>query len=84
MQKFNLVQAQVSAQPNAPLSNEDILALQKACAPVGLLSFPPPDVIRKLRQHGYIEIVLGGVQITPAGLERLVSERKRNTTQACR
>jgi hypothetical protein len=52
-------------------------ALLQACAPVGLLRFPATDIIRTLRQYGYIEIVLGGVQITPHGLERLLRERQR-------
>lgn len=77
MQHFSLHQKQTLPRQEVPLSFEELQALQKACAPVGLLSFPAPDIIRKLRQHGFIEIVLGGVQITPEGLERLVLERKR-------
>lgn len=61
-----------------PLSDENLIALQEACGPVGLLRFPPVDSIRTLRQHGYVSIVLGGVQITPAGLERLLRERARS------
>jgi hypothetical protein len=61
-----------------PLSPDHLRALQQACAPVGVLHAPPADVVRALRQHGYVEIVLGGVQITPSGLERLLRERKRN------
>lgn len=63
--------------PEAPLSREDLIALQEACGPVGLLKFPPINSIRTLRQRGYITIVLGGVQITPKGLERLLRERER-------
>ena len=59
------------------LSGMDLSALQQACAPVGLLSFPSVNVIRTLRQHGYVVIVLGGLQITPQGLERLLRERRR-------
>lgn len=77
MQNISLLQTQAHAQADVLLSPEELLALQKACVPVGLLTFPAPDIIRKLRQHGFVEIVLGGVQITPAGLERLVVERKR-------
>ena len=60
------------------LSREDLLALQKACAPAGSLSFPAPEIMRTLRQHGYIEIVIGGIQTTQKGLERLLRERSRN------
>lgn len=60
-----------------PLTRECLIALQKACAPVGLLSFPPPDIIHALRRHGYVQIVLGGIQITPLGLERLLLERRK-------
>lgn len=67
--------------PNVPaqpyLAPEDLLALQAACAPAGLLSFPAPEVIRTLRQHGYVEIVIGGIQATPKGIERLLYERNR-------
>ena len=60
-----------------PLSDPECAALQQACAPAGRLCFPPAPIIRVLRMLGYIEIVLGGVQITPKGLERLLRERKR-------
>ena len=60
-----------------PLSDADLIALQEACGPVGLLRFPPVDSIRTLRQQGYVTIVLRGVQITPQGLERLLRERER-------
>lgn len=63
--------------PEPPLSRGEYIALQQACGPVGLLTFPPVETIRALRQHGYITIVLGGVQITPQGLERLLRERER-------
>ena len=62
-----------------PLSPEALLALQQACAPAGTLSFPQPEIIRTLRQHGYIEIVIGGIQATSKGLERLVRERKQQS-----
>ena len=54
-----------------------MVALRAACGPVGILSFPPTDVIRTLRQRGYVTIVLGGIAITPSGLERLLQERRR-------
>lgn len=65
------------ASAELPLSDDDLTALQESCGPVGLLQFPPVAIIRKLRQYGYVSIVLGGVQITPAGLERLLRERER-------
>ena len=74
--------AKSSSEP--PLSDEDLIALQEACGPVGLLRFPPIDSIRTLRRQGYVTIVLGGVQITPAGLERLLRERKRECFAAAR
>lgn len=77
MQNSSTLQEKARTQSDVPLSTEELVALQKACAPVGLLSFPPADIIRGLRLRGYVEIVLGGVQITPAGLERLLRERKR-------
>ena len=77
MQRPQIVDDGTSPDADPPLSGDQVLALQQACAPVGLLTFPPADVIRALRQHGYVEIVLGGVQITPSGLERLLRERKR-------
>ncbi|MDX7950230.1 hypothetical protein P7D22_03430 [Lichenihabitans sp. Uapishka_5] len=60
-----------------PLSTEDLVILQEACGPVELLKFPPVQKIQGLRRQGYITIVLGGVQITPLGLERLLRERMR-------
>lgn len=60
-----------------PLSVEELQALREMCGPVGVLGFPPVGIIRVLRQLGYIRIVLGGVQITSAGLERLLRERRR-------
>jgi hypothetical protein len=66
--------------PEPALSKDHLTALQEACAPVGVLRFPPPDIIRTLRQHGYVEIVLGGIQITPRGLERLLRERERQAS----
>lgn len=60
-----------------PLSPEDLLALQEACAPAGMLSFPPPEIMRNLRQHGYIEIVIGGIKATQKGIERHTRERTR-------
>lgn len=62
-----------------PLSTADLQALQRACAPAGTLSFPAPEIIRTLRQHGYIEIVIGGVQATQKGIERLMRERGRRS-----
>ena len=71
------------AEADPPLSSHELAALKQACAPVGLLSFPPPDVIRTLRLHGYVKIVLGGVQITPLGLERLLRERRQAKPKLC-
>lgn len=67
-----------------PLSNEDLIVLQESCGPVGLLKFPQVGTMRKLRQYGYVSIVLGGVQITPEGLERLLRERERARLAASR
>lgn len=58
-----------------PLSSADLKALQQACAPPGQLSFPPAEIIRKLRQHGYVEVVIGGIQAVQKGIERLLRER---------
>ena len=80
MQRSDLRDAVSPLDGDAPLSGDQLLALQQACAPVGLLTFPPADIIRALRVLGYVEIVLGGVQITPLGLERLLRERKRGRT----
>lgn len=66
-----------STPDDAALSDQEFVALQQACGPVSLLSFPPPEIIRTLRQRGYVEIVLGGLQITTRGLERLLRESKR-------
>ena len=60
-----------------PLTEEELVALQKACCPVELLSFPQPGIIHSLRRRGYADIVLGGLQITHRGLERLLDERRR-------
>lgn len=77
MQRSDLRKDVASPDADAPLTSEQLMALQRACAPVGLLTFPPTHIIRALRLHGYVEIVLGGVQITPSGLERLLRERAR-------
>jgi hypothetical protein len=68
-------------EPDPPLSPSQLSALRESCAPVGALRFPPVDIIRTLRQYGYVEIVLGGIQITPSGLERLIRERGHRREQ---
>ena len=60
-----------------PLSRQELAALQQACGPVELLGFPSVEVMHALRRHGYVTIVLGGLQITDRGLERLIRERSR-------
>ena len=59
------------------LSDDALAALKAACTPVGLRGYPSTDILRVLRLNGYVVFVLGGLQITPAGLERLLRERIR-------
>lgn len=60
-----------------PLTQDEFVALRQSCNPIGVLAFPPADVVMALRQLDYVEIVLGGVQITSLGLTRLTSENAR-------
>ena len=80
MPPFTAPETNAAGAPEASLSEREMVALRAACGPVGVLSFPPADVIRTLRQRGYVTIVLGGVAITPSGLERLLQERRRQQT----
>lgn len=59
------------------LTREQLGALRQSCAPMGVLTFPPADLLFELRKLDYIEVVLGGVQITKLGLERLIRENER-------
>ncbi|MBE7158375.1 MAG: hypothetical protein INR62_08070 [Rhodospirillales bacterium] len=63
------------AEADPPLSQDELLALIKAGDLSGMPTFPRTDVIQKLYQTGYVEIVIGGLKATPEGLARLARER---------